>query len=277
MSKNNGNNGHKDSSSERTPSRSKEIQEHMGALAGRDVQLFSISLLMLLVVSAGILALVYPNLLSTPKMLHTDTRMLPQLFFGLIALILLFNVYIILQKRELGATRRRLVEELIFNERMEAVSLIDPTTQLYNRRAMEQMLAHEVARATRLDSPLSLMVLDISNFEAISNRLGTVDSEHFLYEAAQLVKSTLRGSDMVFRYKETQFLAVMPDTSEHQVDFAIKRLDSEVARHNAEFRCNAELAFCYGVAQYASGFRITDTLLNAERKVFLHKHSLPVF
>ena len=276
MSQNNGNNTHKQAG-DRTPSRSKEIQEHISALAGRDVQLLSISLLTLAVVSAGILALVYPNLAVAPKTFHADSRMLPQLFFGLVVLILLFNVYIVLQKRDLGVTRRRLVEELIFNERMEAVSLIDPTTQLYNRRAMEQMLAHEVARATRLGSALSVMVLDIANFEAISNRLGTVDSEHFLYEAAQLVKNTLRGSDMVFRYRETQFLAVMPDTSEVQVDFAIKRLDADVARHNAEFRCNVELSFSYGVAQYASGLKITDTLLNAERKVFLHKHSLPVF
>ena len=263
---------------EKVPSRSQEIQEHMGALAGRDVQLLSISLLMLLVLAGGILALVYPNFISAPKPFRADLRILPQLFFGLITLIILFNVYIVLQKRELSATRRRLVEELIFNERMEAVSLIDPATQLYNRRAMEQMLAHEVARANRLDAPLSLLILDVADFGAICNRLGTAESEHFLYEAAQLVKNTLRGSDMVFRYKEAQFLAVMPDTTEHQVDFATKRLAGEIERHNAEFRCNAELAFNYGVAQYAQGFRITDTLLNAERKAFLRKHDFaPVF
>ncbi len=259
--------------SEKVRSRSQEIHEHMGVLAGRDLQLLSISLLMLLVLSGGILALVYPNFVAAPKPFRADLRILPQLFFGLITLIILFNVYIVLQKRELGATRRRLVEELIFNERMEAVSLIDPTTQLYNRRAMEQMVAHEVARANRLDAPLSLLVLDISDFEAISDRLATVEAEQFLYEAAQLVKNTLRGSDMVFRYKETQFLAVMPDTTEHQVDFAIKRLETEIERHNSELRCNAELAVSCGIAQYAQGSRITDTLLNAERKVFLRKHN----
>jgi diguanylate cyclase (GGDEF)-like protein len=264
--------------SEKVPSRSQEIQEHMGALAGRDLQLLSISLLMLLVLSGGILALVYPNFVSASKPFRADLRILPQLFFGLITLIVLFNVYVILQKRDLSATRRRLVEELIFNERMEAVSLIDPTTQLYNRRAMEQMVAHEVARANRLDAPLSVLVLDTSDLEAISNRLGTAEAEQFLYDAAQLVKNTLRGSDMVFRYKETQFLAVMPDTTEHQVDFAIKRLEGEIERHNAECRGNAELAFSYGVAQYAQGFRITDTLLNAERKAFLRKHDFaPIF
>jgi diguanylate cyclase (GGDEF)-like protein len=258
--------------------RSQEIQEYISTLAGRDLQLLSISLLLLMVLAVGILALIYPNLTASHRMLQTDTRFMPQLFFGLVTLIILFNVYIVLQKRELGTTRRRLVEELIFNERMEAVSLIDPTTQLFNRRALEQMVAHEVARTNRLGSPLSTLFLDISNFEAISNRLGTAETEQFLYETAQLVKNTFRGSDMVFRYKETQLLVVMPETSEQQVDFAIKRLEGEIARHNSEFRCPAELAFSYGVAEYAQGSRITDTMLTAERKAFLHKHQFtPVF
>ncbi len=259
-------------------SRSQEIQEHIGVLAGRDLQLFSISLLLLVVLAVGILALIYPNLAAAHRVFQSDGRFVPQLFFGLITLIILFNVYIVLQKRELGTTRRRLVEELIFNERMEAVSLIDPATQLFNRRAMEQMVAHEVARTNRLGSPLSMLILDISEFEAISNRLGTAETEQFLYETAQLVKNTFRGSDMVFRYKETQFLVAMPDTSEQQVEFAIKRLESEIARHNAEFRCPAQLAFSYGVAEYAQGSRITDTMVTAERKAFLHKNDFtPVF
>jgi diguanylate cyclase (GGDEF)-like protein len=138
------------------------------------------------------------------------------------------------------------------------------------------MVAHEVARANRLGVSLSVLVLDISDFEAVGNRLGTAEAEQFLYEAAQLVKNTLRGSDMVFRYKETQFLAVMPDTTELQVDFAIKRLEAEVERHNFEPACKAELAFSSGVAQYAQGSRITDTLLNAERKAFLRKNNFAV-
>lgn len=257
----------------KTVSRSHEIQEHIGALAGRDVQLLSISLLLLLVLSGGILALVAPNLMSTSKTLHPDARFLPQLFFGLTTLIILFNVYILLQKKELSSTRRRLVEELIFNERMEAVSLIDPVTQLFNRRAMEQMVAHEVARTNRLGTALSVLILDISDFEAISNRCGTQQSEQFLYESAQLVKNTFRGSDMAFRYKETQFLVVMPGTAELQVDFALKRLDADVIRHNSEPRRKAELAFCTGVAEFVQGSRISDTLLNAERKAFSRKHT----
>jgi diguanylate cyclase len=143
---------------------------------------------------------------------------------------------------------------------------------------MEQMVGHEVARTNRLGSPLSMLILDIAEFETITNRLGTVDTERFLYETAQLVRNTFRGSDLVFRYKDPQFLVVMPDTNEQQVDFALKRLESDVARHNSEFRRPAKVAFSYGIAEFAQGSRATDTLLTAERKAFLHKnHFAPVF
>jgi diguanylate cyclase (GGDEF)-like protein len=265
MSSNNG-------TSRKVASRSQEIQEHISALAGRDQQLLSMALFLLLAFAGGVLALVAPNLISGSNSSRSGLSTLPQLFFGLTTLIALFNAYVLLQKKELSATRRRLLEELIFSERMEAVSLVDAVTQLFNRRAMEQMLAHEVARTNRLGVALSLLVLDISDFDETSNRLGTQESERFLYEAAQLVKNTFRGSDMVFRYKETQFLVVMPDTAEAQVDFALKRLAIDIDRHNSELSCNAELAFTCDVAQFAPGSRITDVLLNLERKVFLRKH-----
>jgi diguanylate cyclase (GGDEF)-like protein len=262
----------------KVPTRSQEIQQSMHALESRDMRLFSISLLMLLVFASGVLALIYPTLRSNAQGFLSESRMLPHLCFGLFVLISLLNGYIIFERRQLNTTRRRLVEELIFNERMEAVSLTDATTQLFNRRAMEQMLPREAARTNRMDSTLCLVVLDIIDFEQLSNRLGTQETDQFLYEAAQLVRNTFRGSDMVFRHAETKFLVVMPDTAEQRADFAIKRLLSAIERHNAELRCHMDLAFGYGVAQHVDGSRITDTLLTAERKAFLHRHDLvPVF
>jgi diguanylate cyclase (GGDEF)-like protein len=261
----------------KVPAQSLEIQKNMQALASRDLHLLSISLLMLLVLASALVALVYPNLIRVQSF-RAEIRILPQLFFGLITLIALFNVYVIFQKRDLNATRKRLVEELIFHERMDAVSLTDPVTQLFNRRAMEQMLSQEEARSNRIGSALCLLVLNIIDFETISNKLGTPKTDRFLCEAAALVKNTLRGSDMVFRHSAAQFLVVMPDTAEQQADFAIKRLLNEVEHHNADVRCDLELAFGYGVAQYAHGSRITDTLQTAERKAFLRKHDfVPMF
>jgi hypothetical protein len=102
-----------------------EIQNQIQALTGRDLQLWSAALLVMLVVAAGFAAFVVPNIVWQPGIVRTESRYLPQLFFGVISLILLFNIYIILQKRELNTTRKALVQELISNQRLEGLSLTD--------------------------------------------------------------------------------------------------------------------------------------------------------
>lgn len=73
--------------------RSEEIQRQIQALSSRDWQLWSIGILVILVLSAGFLAVMFPNI-SLRRDVELDGRMLPQFFFGLVTLIVLFNVYV---------------------------------------------------------------------------------------------------------------------------------------------------------------------------------------
>ena len=76
-----------------------EIQQQIQQLSGRDLQLWSIGILVILVLTSGLLALVLPNMVWTQRIMHVEHSYLPQLFFGLISLILLFNIYLLAQKR----------------------------------------------------------------------------------------------------------------------------------------------------------------------------------
>ena len=257
---------------------SEVIQEQISALSGRDLQLWSITLLLLVVLAAGLSAVIAPNLEWLPERVHVQVEYLPQLFFGLISLIVLFNVYIISQKRELNATRKALVQELIFNERLEGLTLIDPLTQLFNRRALDQMLAKEIVRANRLGSNLTVLMIDVDRFKSINERFGPAVGDQYLNATAQLLKATFRGSDMIFRYGGDEFLVVMPETTEDQADRAVRRHSDELERWNLENKMKCELSISWGLASHVVGTSITDTLQSVSRKLFMKKHKMiPVF
>lgn len=258
--------------------RSQELQRQIQRISGRDWQLWSISLLMFIVMASGFAAVIAPNLVWHVQVLRTEARYLPQLFFGLISLVLLFNIYVISQKRELDTTRKALIQEIVFNERLEGLSLVDPLTQLLNRRALDEMLPKEVTRANRYGTPLTVVMIDLDEFKSVNDRLGMQAGDQFLFEAAKILRNTFRGSDMVFRYGGDEFLVVMPETTEPQAECAVKRLTTELERWNLENPRELELSMSWGLATHVIGSNISDLLQSANRKMFMKKHSLvPVF
>jgi diguanylate cyclase (GGDEF)-like protein len=264
--------------SPRLSGRSAEIHSQMQALAGWDLRLWSITLLIFLVLVLGFAALVAPNLLGATETMKVESRYLPQVFFGFVSLILLFNLYILGQKRELSATRRALLEELMLNGRMDGFALIDPLTQLYNRRCLDHMLAGEMARSNRFGTPLSILLMNLDGLDQAKENSAKHPVEVSLVQLAQLIKSTFRGSDIVFRYGQQEFLVVMPETTEQLAECALERFLRQVERWNMESRIPGELSLHGGIAEYFAGNTAPDVLERAHRKVFLKKNGpVPVF
>jgi len=83
-----------------------QLQSKLKALSSSDLQLWSIGLLIMTVLAAGFAALVLPNMMWRTRQLVVADKYLPQLLFGFIALIVLFNVYVLSQRRELDNSRR---------------------------------------------------------------------------------------------------------------------------------------------------------------------------
>jgi diguanylate cyclase (GGDEF)-like protein len=258
--------------------RAEEIQQQIQQISGRDLQLWSIGILLILVLTGGLLAFVFPNIVWTQRVMRVHETYLPQLFFGLISLVLLFNIYLLGQKINLNSTRRALIRELVLNERLESLSLVDPLTQLLNRRAMNELIPREVARANRLGSSLSFMSIDINDFRRINDKHGTLEGDAVLAEFSKILKTVFRGGDMVFRQGGDEFFVVMPDTAEEQADYPVQRLMRSVETWNLNTKKDYEISFTWGIAAYTTGTDLADVLRVLDRKLYQKKHNLvPVF
>src|SRR5437763_16961914 len=86
-----------------------DIQRQIHDLSSRDMQLWSIVSLVILVLTAGFLALIAPNLVWAQRIIHIEQAYLPQLVFGLICLGVLFHIYLLLSPVILRSTRSALM------------------------------------------------------------------------------------------------------------------------------------------------------------------------
>src|SRR6266536_6492175 len=179
--------------------RAEDIQRQIHDLSSRDMQLWSIVSLVVVVLTGGLLALLAPNLMTVQRFIRIEQGYLPQLFFGLICLVVLFNIYLLSQRSALNSTRKALIGELVLNERLESLSLVDPLTQLLNRRALNELISHQLARANRSGEALTFLNIDINNFRELNAKLGNLEGNRVLVEFSKMLKNVFRGGDLVFR------------------------------------------------------------------------------
>lgn len=245
---------------------SADVYRDLEALSSRDWQLWSICALVIVVIATGLAAFVVPNLVWVS--LHTDSRYVPQLFFGLITLIILFNVYILEQKRKLNRTRAQLLRELMESAKARETALVDPLTGVFNRRYMEEIFPREISKAMRGGTDLSLIILDVDGFKDINTRFGHFGGDQYLRDVATLLKKTFRGSDTVLRLGGDEFLIILPETSNKQAVRAAERLTWETRWWNQAGHAKYELSFSCGVATYRKGMDMKEVLDIADKDMY---------
>lgn len=254
-------------------SRLERLAQEIRAVDDRDLHMWSIGLLVMLVVAGGFMALVFPNVMWGIKNLRVDDRYLPQLFFGFVALIVLFNIYAMDKKRSLQHARDELVRQLIRSEAAEMLSLIDPLTDLFNRRYLDEVISKEASRANRYVSELTLMMIDVDDFKSVNTRFGHLFGDRVLTEVANLLKKTFRNSDTVVRYGGDEFLVILPETSETDAQRAIERLQSQVDTWNSHpALAGYRMSLSCGLASFSGGKGAHEVIEMADAQMYLHKN-----
>jgi diguanylate cyclase (GGDEF)-like protein len=106
---------------------------------------------------------------------------------------------------------------------------IDTLTGLHNRRAFDELLIAEVARARRLGLPLSMAMVDIENFKEVNDRWSYAEGDRCLREVAASLKENLRQPDFCFRWGGDEFALILSGTPADETAPIAERLQVEVS------------------------------------------------
>ena len=195
-------------------------------------------------------------------------QLVPPLLFGLLSLLVLVNFYVAQKQAVIQGLEQELIKQKIEAELNREFALLDPVTEVYNRRYLRVILSKEINRVKRYGKGLSVMLLDITGFRRVNESLGHTGGDVVLKQIAHLIQTRIRNSDYIVRFGGDEFLLVLPETEDSSVELLSGRLKDamgEWSRHSGMTEFGLRLAI--GVARYSPGRPVDEIVKRAEQRM----------
>ena len=249
-----------------------KLSHQLMALEKRDFELWLIVVGLGILVGTGLVAILFPSAILRSGNLHFEITVSRELFLGLIALLVLFNTYMISSRLKLRRTRGEVISTAIQSELLRLQSFSDPLTEVYNRRMFDDMMLKYTRRAERSNKPLSFLMIDVDDFRTINSRFGHTTGDFVLLEVATILKTAVRGSDAVIRYGGDEFLIILGDAPIEDVGVVKARIarfvhDWNLGGHLKDF----ELVLSVGASQWAVGKTNVQIMDEADQDMYAAK------
>ncbi|HEX3359620.1 MAG TPA: sensor domain-containing diguanylate cyclase [Solirubrobacterales bacterium] len=154
--------------------------------------------------------------------------------------------------------RERLMREV------ELLARSDALTGLPNRRALDDQLPREMARALREGSPICLAIIDIDHFKTYNDTHGHLAGDTVLRDCAAAWDGELRGEDMILRFGGEEFLVVLPGCGPADATEIVERLRAATPDGQT---CSA------GLAAWQPGESVDELVGRADKALYEAKES----
>lgn len=150
--------------------------------------------------------------------------------------------------------------------------MIDPLTGVANRRHLDERLSMELARQTRYEQPLSVIMADIDRFKSVNDCYGHAMGDTVLKMFSSTLKDTLRNSDFMARYGGEEFVLLLPNTGAEEAIALAERLREATKRIRFE-KPELNLTASFGVTIAHPGESMPEVLSRADEAMYLSKSS----
>ena len=163
------------------------------------------------------------------------------------------------------------LENVRLHRLIEQQALVDALTGVANRRASEEALNAEVARAGRLGTPLAVGLADLDDFKAINDLHGHAVGDVVLRTFAAVLRETIRESDLAGRWGGEEFVLLLPGASADGAVRLCDRIRLELVARSEAGRLPVAVRCSFGVAQHEPGGTADELFAAADRALYRAK------
>jgi diguanylate cyclase (GGDEF)-like protein len=163
-------------------------------------------------------------------------------------------------------------------EKMEALSMVDELTGLYNRRFFDRGIETEITRARRYKRHLTLAILDVDHFKRYNDDNGYLLGDEVLKGVARLIRANFRKTDVVARWGGEEFAVILPESAKGEagdggaLHFAerVRRAVEEHAFPKCETMPSGRITLSGGVAEFPADAATPHELLSRANHALKH-------
>ena len=170
-------------------------------------------------------------------------------------------------------------ERLILLKKLEefdnyrSLALVDPLTNLFNRRGFHILVGQQLKIADRQQKGMLLLYVDLDGLKQLNDRFGHQAGDTALTDAADILRGTFRKSDIIARIGGDEFVVLALETSWESTDILTFRLQETLRRHNRITKQFHTLSFSVGFSYYdpKNPSSIEELIEKADRYMYEEK------
>lgn len=163
--------------------------------------------------------------------------------------------------------------EAAFHEEIYRLTIEDSLTQIANKRALNDFLDKEFARAKRYQRDLTVIMVDLDHFKRVNDSFGHLMGDFVLREMAKIIGTRIRKEEMFARYGGEEFCIVLPEMNSEKASTFAETLRTLIMAHSFEFEGNTlKMTASLGVAELTAEMgRFEDLVGLADENLYRAK------
>jgi len=166
------------------------------------------------------------------------------------------------------------VENAVKYEQAENSATTDYLTGLPNARSLFLHLDKEIARCSRSEENLAIMVCDINGFKQVNDSFGHLEGDRLLRMFAQSVKDACREYDYVARMGGDEFVIVVPGLTPGAAQEKTALFNAMVVQAGVEVCGREQISLSVGIAVFPDdGTDAEQLLAQADHRMYFAKRT----